>query len=42
MGYDISASIGASISQKNRKKINCITGDGSIMLNIQELATLNI
>ena len=40
MGYDISASIGASISQKNQKKINCITGDGSIMLNLQELATI--
>ncbi len=40
MGYDISAAIGASIAHRNKKTIYCITGDGSIMLNLQELATI--
>ena len=38
MGYDLPASIGAWIG--NPKKVICITGDGSIQLNIQELQTL--
>lgn len=36
MGYDIPAAIGASIANKNSRVI-LITGDGSIMQNIQEL-----
>lgn len=39
MGYALPASIGASI-QKNKSKIICIDGDGSIQINIQELQTL--
>ena len=39
MGYDLPASIGACISS-GKKKILCICGDGSIMMNIQELETI--
>lgn len=39
MGYAFPASIGASI-QKNKSKIICIDGDGSIQINIQELQTV--
>ena len=39
MGYDLPAAIGASISSK--KIVYCITGDGSIMLNLQELAFIS-
>ena len=36
MGYEIPAAIGAYYA--TRKKIYCIAGDGSIMMNLQELA----
>lgn len=39
MGYAIPASIGASIARK-KKRIICITGDGSLQMNIQELQTI--
>ena len=39
MGYGISSAIGACIG-KGKKRTICIESDGSIMLNIQELATL--
>ena len=39
MGYALPAAIGASIA-KNKKKIICIDGDGSILINIQELQTI--
>ena len=39
MGYDLPAAIGASISRK--KIVYCITGDGSIMLNLQELSLIS-
>jgi len=39
MGYALPAAIGASIC-KNRAKIICIDGDGSIQINIQELQTI--
>nr|WP_317331017.1 thiamine pyrophosphate-binding protein [uncultured Romboutsia sp.] len=38
MGYDLPASIGASVASK--KDVFCITGDGSIQMNIQELQTI--
>ncbi|MEA4925062.1 MAG: thiamine pyrophosphate-binding protein [Syntrophomonadaceae bacterium] len=38
MGYDLPAAIGAAIAAK--KMIICITGDGSIQMNIQELQTI--
>jgi len=39
MGYDLPAAIGASIAAGN-KKVYCIAGDGSIMMNLQELQTV--
>jgi acetolactate synthase-1/2/3 large subunit len=39
MGWDLPAAIGASIASKKNRTI-CITGDGSIMLNLQELQTI--
>lgn len=39
MGYDLPAAIGASVACKG-KSIVCLAGDGSIMQNIQELATI--
>lgn len=39
MGYGLPASIGACIA-KNKKRIVLITGDGSIMMNLQELQTI--
>lgn len=38
MGYDLPAAIGAAVSSKNQ--VFCITGDGSIQMNIQELQTI--
>jgi acetolactate synthase-1/2/3 large subunit len=38
MGYDLPAAIGAAVAVK--KSVTLITGDGSIMLNIQELMTV--
>lgn len=39
MGYDIPAAIGACIA-RDKKKVVCLTGDGSIMMNLQELQTI--
>ncbi len=39
MGYDIPAALGAASSAPGRK-VYCVTGDGSIMMNIQELQTI--
>ncbi len=39
MGYDLPAAIGACIGN-DKKEIILITGDGSIMMNIQELQTI--
>lgn len=38
MGYDLPAAIGAAIASK--KRVFCVTGDGSIMMNLQELQTI--
>ena len=38
MGYDLPAAIGACIAAK--KKVYCVAGDGSIMMNLQELQTV--
>jgi acetolactate synthase-1/2/3 large subunit len=40
MGYDLPASIGAYYASNKKKQIICIAGDGSIMMNIQELQTI--
>jgi acetolactate synthase I/II/III large subunit len=39
MGYDLPAAIGASIAT-GRRRVVCIAGDGSIQMNVQELATI--
>lgn len=39
MGYDLPASIGSCIAS-NGKRTVCVTGDGSIVMNIQELEVL--
>ncbi len=39
MGYDLPAAIGACLANNNQP-VYCITGDGSIMMNLQELQTI--
>lgn len=39
MGYDLPAAIGAALANPD-KRIVCLAGDGSIMLNIQDLETI--
>jgi acetolactate synthase I/II/III large subunit len=39
MGYALPASIGAKLADKN-SNVTCLVGDGSFMMNIQELSTL--
>ena len=40
MGYELPAAIGASIGN-NDSRVICMAGDGSIMMNIQELVTIS-
>ncbi|MDB5701571.1 MAG: acetolactate synthase large subunit [Sphingomonadales bacterium] len=40
MGYDLPASIGVSTALGPDHRVICIAGDGSIMMNIQELQTI--
>ena len=40
MGFGLPAAIGAALSAPE-KRVVCISGDGSILMNIQELATLS-
>ena len=40
MGYDLPAAIGAALGYPDRKRIICIAGDGSVMMNLQELQTI--
>lgn len=40
MGYDLPAAIGACIGS-GLKNVICLAGDGSIMMNIQELSTIS-
>jgi acetolactate synthase-1/2/3 large subunit len=40
MGYDVPAAIGAWFAAKAARRIICIAGDGSVMMNIQELQTI--
>lgn len=39
MGFDLPAAIGACVA-RDRGRVVCIAGDGSLMLNVQELQTL--
>ena len=38
MGYDLPAAVGAAVA--GGEKVFCVTGDGSIMMNLQELQTV--
>ncbi len=38
MGYELPAAIGCAVA--SQKEVYCITGDGSIMMNLQELHTI--
>ena len=40
MGYDLPAAIGAAFGQDCTKRVICLAGDGSIMMNLQELQTI--
>jgi acetolactate synthase-1/2/3 large subunit len=39
MGYDLPAALGAYL-ESNGRNVICLTGDGSIMMNLQELETI--
>lgn len=41
MGYDLPAAIGAYFGKPGAERILCIAGDGSIMMNLQELQTIS-
>lgn len=40
MGYGLPAAVGVAVSDNSKRTI-CIDGDGSIMMNIQEMATIS-
>lgn len=40
MGWGLPAAIGAAVAAGGKRRVICIEGDGSIMMNVQELATL--
>jgi acetolactate synthase-1/2/3 large subunit len=41
MGYELPAAIGAYYSSRKTDRVVCIAGDGSVMMNIQELQTIS-
>ena len=40
MGYDLPAAIGTAIARPDLDRVVCLAGDGSIMMNLQELQTI--
>jgi len=40
MGFGLPAAIGAALANQKAGRVICITGDGSLLMNIQEFATL--
>ncbi len=40
MGYDIPAALGAAVALGGQRRVICLAGDGSIMMNLQELQTI--
>lgn len=40
MGYDLPAAIGVAIARPELERVICLAGDGSIMMNLQELQTI--
>lgn len=41
MGYDLPAAIGVAAATGGDKRVICIAGDGSIMMNLQEMQTIS-
>ena len=40
MGYGLPATIGACIAKESKKRCVCISGDGGMLFNLQELQTV--
>jgi acetolactate synthase-1/2/3 large subunit len=40
MGYDVPAALGAWFAAPDARRVICIAGDGSVMMNLQELQTI--
>jgi len=40
MGYDLPAAVGAAVALAGEQRIICLAGDGSLMMNLQELQTV--
>lgn len=40
MGYELPAAIGVAVATGHHKRVICIAGDGSIMMNLQEMQTI--
>jgi acetolactate synthase-1/2/3 large subunit len=40
MGYDIPAALGAAVALEGKQRVVCLAGDGSIMMNLQEMQTI--
>ncbi len=40
MGYDIPGALGAAVALGDQRRIVCLAGDGSIMMNLQEMQTI--
>ncbi|AGH49894.1 acetolactate synthase large subunit [Sphingomonas sp. MM-1] len=40
MGYDLPAAIGVCAATGSRQRVICLAGDGSIMMNLQEMQTI--
>ena len=40
MGYELPATVGAYLADPTNERVICIAGDGSIMMNLQELQTI--
>lgn len=40
MGYDIPAALGAAVALGGKRRVICLAGDGSAMMNLQELQTI--
>lgn len=41
MGYGMPAALGAAVARGKEKRVICIDGDGSLMMNLQELETIS-
>ena len=40
MGYDVPGALGAAVALGGKRRVICLAGDGSIMMNLQELETI--